>query len=209
MIIEPRMRGFICLTAHPKGSEQNVKNQIEYIKSKGPIDGAKKVLVIGASTGFGLASRITSAFGSDAATIGVFFEKPPVEGKTASPGWYNSAAFETEAHKAGLYAKSINGDAFSNEIKRETLDLIKADLGQVDLIIYSLASPVRVHPVTGVTHRSVLKPIGQTFTNKTVDFHTGNVTEVSIAPANEEDIENTVAVIGCEYWAMWIDALKA
>lgn len=203
------MRGFICLTAHPKGSEQNVKNQIEYIKSKGPIAGAKKVLVIGASTGFGLASRITSAFGSDAATIGVFFEKPPVEGKTASPGWYNSAAFETEAHKAGLYAKSINGDAFSNEIKRQTLDLIKADLGQIDLVIYSLASPVRQHPVTGVLHRSVLKPIGQTFTNKTVDFHTGNVTEVSIAPANEEDITNTVAVMGGEDWSMWIDALKA
>jgi len=209
MIIEPRMRGFICLTAHPKGAEQNVKNQIEYIKSKGQINGAKKVLVIGASTGFGLASRITSAFGSDAATIGVFFEKPPVEGKTASPGWYNSAAFEAEAHKAGLYAKSINGDAFSNEIKRETLDLIKADLGQVDLVIYSLASPVRTNPNTGVTHRSVLKPIGQTFTNKTVDFHTGNVSEVSIAPANEEDIENTVAVMGGEDWAMWIDALKA
>jgi enoyl-[acyl-carrier protein] reductase / trans-2-enoyl-CoA reductase (NAD+) len=208
MIIEPRMRGFICLTAHPKGAEQNVKNQIEYIKSKGAIAGAKKVLVIGASTGFGLASRITSAFGSDAATIGVFFEKPPVEGKTASPGWYNSAAFESEAHKAGLYAKSINGDAFSNEIKRETLDLIKADLGQVDLVIYSLASPVRTNPNTGVLHRSVLKPIGQTFTNKTVDFHTGNVTEVSIAPANEEDIENTVAVMGGEDWAMWIGALK-
>lgn len=208
MIIEPRMRGFICLTAHPKGAEQNVKNQIEYIKSKGTIAGAKKVLVIGASTGFGLASRITSAFGSDAATIGVFFEKPPVEGKTASPGWYNSAAFEAEAHKAGLYAKSINGDAFSNEIKRQTLDLIKADLGQVDLVIYSLASPVRTNPNTGVLHRSTLKPIGQTFTNKTVDFHTGNVTEVSIAPANEEDIENTVAVMGGEDWAMWMDALK-
>jgi enoyl-[acyl-carrier protein] reductase/trans-2-enoyl-CoA reductase (NAD+) len=209
MIIEPRMRGFICLTAHPKGAEQNVKNQIEYIKSKGAIAGAKKVLVIGASTGFGLASRITSAFGSDAATIGVFFEKPPVEGKTASPGWYNSAAFEAEAHKASLYAKSINGDAFSNEIKRQTLDLIKADLGQVDLVIYSLASPVRTNPNTGVLHRSVLKPIGQTFTNKTVDFHTGNVTDVSIAPANEEDIENTVAVMGGEDWAMWMDALKS
>jgi enoyl-[acyl-carrier protein] reductase/trans-2-enoyl-CoA reductase (NAD+) len=209
MIIEPRMRGFICLTAHPEGCEQNVKNQIEYIQSKGAISGANKVLVIGASTGFGLASRITSAFGSDAATIGVFFEKPPVEGKTASPGWYNSAAFEKEAHKAGLYAKSINGDAFSNEIKRETLDLIKADLGQVDLIIYSLASPVRTNPNTGILHRSVLKPIGQTFTNKTVDFHTGNVSEVSIAPANDEDIANTVAVMGGEDWKMWIDALKA
>lgn len=209
MIIEPRMRGFICLTAHPDGAAQNVKNQIEYVKSKGKIEGAKKVLVIGASTGFGLSSRITSAFGSDAATIGVFFEKPPVEGKTASPGWYNSAAFEKEAHNAGLYAKSINGDAFSNEIKRETLDLINADLGQVDLIIYSLASPVRTNPTTGVTHRSVLKPIGGTFTNKTVDFHSGKVSEISIEPSKEDDIENTVAVMGGEDWAMWIDALKA
>ena len=199
MIIEPRMRGFICTTAHPKGCEQNVKNQIEYIQSKGHINGAKRVLVIGASTGFGLASRITSAFGSDASTIGVFFEKPPAEGKTASPGWYNSAAFETQAHKAGLYAKSINGDAFSNEIKEQTLNLIKKDLGQIDLIIYSLASPVRMHPTTGVLHRSVLKPIGQKYTNKTVDFHSGNISEVSIEPANEEDIENTVVL-----WAVKI-----
>ena len=208
MIIEPRMRGFICLTAHPKGCEQNVKNQIEYVKSKGKINGPKRVLVIGASTGFGLASRITSAFGSDAATIGVFFEKAPSEGKTASPGWYNSAAFEVEAEKAGLYAKSINGDAFSNEVKQQTIDMIKADLGQIDLIIYSLASPVRQHPVTGVLHRSTLKPIGSTFTNKTVDFHTGNVTQVSIEPANQEDIDNTVVVMGGEDWAMWIDAMK-
>ena len=208
MIIEPRMRGFICLTAHPKGCEQNVKNQIEYVKSKGKINGPKRVLVIGASTGFGLASRITSAFGSDAATIGVFFEKAPSEGKTASPGWYNSAAFEVEATKAGLYAKSINGDAFSNEVKQQTIDMIKADLGQIDLIIYSLASPVRQHPVTGVLHRSTLKPIGSTFTNKTVDFHTGNVTSISIEPANEEDIANTVVVMGGEDWSMWMDALK-
>ena len=208
MIIEPRMRGFICLTAHPKGCEQNVKNQIEYVKSKGKINGPKRVLVIGASTGFGLASRITSAFGSDAATIGVFFEKEPSEGKTASPGWYNSAAFEVEAQKAGLYAKSINGDAFSNEVKQQAIDMIKADLGQIDLIIYSLASPVRQHPVTGVLHRSTLKPIGSTFTNKTVDFHTGNVTSVSIEPANEEDIANTVVVMGGEDWSMWMDALK-
>ena len=209
MIIEPRMRGFICASSHPKGCEQNVKNQIDYIKSKGPIHGAKKVLVIGASTGFGLASRISSAYGSDAATIGVFFEKPPTEGKTASPGWYNSAAFETEAHKAGLYAKSINGDAFSNEIKQQTLALIKSDLGQVDLVIYSLASPVRLHPVTGVLHRSVLKPIGDVYTNKTVDFHSGKVSEISIEPCNGDDIENTIAVMGGEDWAMWIDALKA
>jgi enoyl-[acyl-carrier protein] reductase/trans-2-enoyl-CoA reductase (NAD+) len=209
MIIEPRMRGFICLTAHPKGCEQNVKNQIEYVKSKGKIDGAKKVLVIGASTGFGLASRISSAFGSDAGTIGVFFEKPPTVGRTASPGWYNSAAFERQATKAGLYAKSINGDAFSDEVKRQTLDMIKADLGQVDLVIYSLASPVRMNPKTGVLHRSTLKPIGQNFTNKTVDFHTGNVTQVSIDPANQDDIDNTVTVMGGEDWAMWMEALKS
>ncbi|MCO6163992.1 enoyl-ACP reductase FabV [Flavobacterium sp. NRK F7] len=208
MVIEPRMRGFICLTAHPVGCEQNVKNQIAYVKSKGEIDGPKRVLVIGASTGFGLASRITSAFGSNASTIGVFFEKPPMEGKTASPGWYNSAAFEKEAHKAGLYAKSINGDAFSKEVKQQTIDMIKSDLGQIDLIIYSLASPVRLHPDTGVLHRSTLKPIGKTFTNKTVDFHTGKVSEVSIEPATEEDIANTVVVMGGEDWSMWIDALK-
>ena len=135
MIIEPRTRGFICITSHPKGCERSVLNQIDYIKSKGKIDGAKKVLVIGASTGFGLASRITSAFGSNASTIGVFFEKPPSEGKTASSGWYNTAAFEKEAHKAGLYAKSINGDAFSNEIKEKTIKLIKEDLGQIDFVI--------------------------------------------------------------------------
>ena len=209
MIIEPRMRGFICLTAHPKGCEQNIINQINYIKSKGPINGPKKVLVIGASTGFGLASRITSAFGSNAGTIGVYFEKPPKEGKTASPGWYNTAAFETEAIKAGLYAKSINGDAFSNEVKQQTIELIKADLGQIDLVIYSLASPVRTNPNTGIMHRSVLKPIGGSYSNKTVDFHTGIVSEVSIEPANAEEIGNTVAVMGGEDWEMWINALKA
>lgn len=209
MIIEPRMRGFICLTAHPDGAAQNVKNQIAYVKSKGAIAGAKKVLVIGASTGFGLASRISSAFGSDAATIGVFFEKPPVDGKTASPGWYNSAAFEHEAHQSGLYAKSINGDAFSDEVKAQAIQLIKNDLGQVDLVIYSLASPVRMHPKTGVLHRSVLKPIGQVYANKTVDFHSGNVTQVSIEPCAGDDIENTVTVMGGEDWAMWIEALKA
>ena len=207
MIIEPRMRGFICLTSHPKGCEQSVINQINYVKSKGAIDGPKKVLVIGASTGFGLASRITSAFGSNAATIGVFFEKAPAAGKTASPGYYNSLAFHTQAEKAGLYAKSINGDAFSNEVKKQTIDLIKADLGQVDLVIYSLASPVRQHPVTGVLHRSVLKPIGDTFSDKTVDFHTGIVSEVTITPCSDEDIANTVQVMGGEDWKMWTDAL--
>ncbi|MES2485702.1 MAG: enoyl-ACP reductase FabV [Bacteroidota bacterium] len=209
MIIEPRMRGFICLTAHPDGAAQSVKNQIEYVKSNGAIaNGPKKVLVIGASTGFGLASRISAAFGSNAASVGVFFEKAPSEGKTASPGWYNSAAFEKEAKAAGLYAKSVNGDAFSKEIKQQTIDIIKADLGQVDLVVYSLASPVRQHPDTGVLHRSTLKPIGGVFSNKTVDFHTGKVSEVTIQPAVQEDIDNTVVVMGGEDWAMWIDALK-
>ncbi|OHX67879.1 enoyl-ACP reductase FabV [Flammeovirga pacifica] len=209
MIIEPRTRGFICLTAHPTGCEQNVINQIEYVKSKGTIDGAKKVLVIGASTGFGLASRITSAFGCGASTIGVFLEKGPSAGRPASPGYYNSAAFEKHAAEAGLYAKSINGDAFSKEIKQQTIDMIKEDLGQVDLIIYSLASPVRTNPNTGKRHKSVLKPIGDVFSNKTVDFHTGNVTEVTIQPANEDDIANTVEVMGGDDWEMWIDEMKA
>lgn len=208
MIIEPRMRGFICLTAHPTGCEQNVMNQIEYVRSKPKNAGPKRVLVIGASTGFGLSSRITAAFGSDASTIGVFFEKPPAEGKTATPGWYNSVAFHKFAHKAGMYAKSINGDAFSTEVKQKTIDLIKADLGQIDLVIYSLASPVRTHPVTGVLHRSALKPIGGTFSNKTVDFHTGVVSTVSIEPANDDDISNTVAVMGGEDWMMWMEAMK-
>ncbi|MEZ4854707.1 enoyl-ACP reductase FabV [Flavobacterium sp.] len=208
MIIEPRIRGFICLTAHPEGCAQNVKNQIEYVKSKGKINGPKRVLVIGASTGFGLASRIASAFGNQASTIGVFFEKEPSEGKTATPGWYNSAAFENEATAAGLYAKSINGDAFSNEIKEQTINLIKQDLGQVDLVIYSLASPVRKDPKTDILYRSTLKPIGQKFTDKTVDFHTGKVSEVSIEPANEEEIANTVKVMGGEDWAMWINDMK-
>lgn len=198
------------MTAHPDGALQAVKNQIEYVKSKGKIkNGPKKVLVIGASTGFGLSSRIAAAFGSDAATIGVFFEKPASEGKMGTAGWYNSAAFEKEAHAAGLYAKSINGDAFSDDIKKQTIDLIKKDLGQVDLVVYSLASPRRTHPKTGVAYASVLKPIGEPFTNKTVDFHTGVVSDITINPVeNEEDIANTIAVMGGEDWKFWIEDLK-
>ncbi len=211
MIIQPRTRGFICLTAHPEGAAENIKNQIDYVKSKGEIkNGPKKVLVIGASTGFGIASRISAAFGSGAATIGVFFEKPASEGKLGTAGWYNSAAFEKEAHAAGLYAKSINGDAFSDEIKAQTIDLIKKDLGQVDLVVYSLASPRRTHPKTGVQHASVLKPIEQPFTNKTVDFHSGVVSDISIQPVDsEDDINNTVAVMGGEDWKFWIEDLKS
>ncbi|MCA4807251.1 enoyl-ACP reductase FabV [Myroides odoratimimus] len=211
MIIQPRTRGFICLTSHPEGCAENVKKQIEYVKSKGQIvNGPKKVLVIGASTGFGLASRISAAFGSNAATIGVFFEKPGTEGRPGTAGWYNSAAFEEQAKNAGIYAKSINGDAFSDEIKKETIELIKKDLGQVDLVVYSLASPRRTHPKTGVAYASVLKPIGEPFTNKTVDFHTGVVSNISIDPVKEQsDIDNTIAVMGGEDWKFWIEDLKA
>lgn len=208
MIIEPKTRGFICITSHPKGCERNVLNQIDYIESKGKIKSAKNVLVIGASTGFGLASRITSAFGSNSSTIGVFFEKPPLEGKTASAGWYNTAAFENEAHKDGIYAKSINGDAFSIDVKEKVIKLIKQDLGQIDLLVYSLASPVRTHPISGIRYKSTLKPIGEPYTNKTVDFHTGEVKNISIEPCTEEDIEHTVAVMGGEDWEMWINELK-
>lgn len=208
MIIEPRMRGFICLTAHPDGCKENVRQQIEYVKQQGKINVPKRVLVIGASTGFGLASRIAAAYGSGAATIGVYFEKEAAEGKTATPGLYNTAAFQDFAHADGLYAKGINGDAYSNEVKQQTIDLIKADLGQVDLVIYSLASPVRTDPATGVLHRSVLKPIGEPYTNKTVDIHTGKITDITINPATDEEIENTIKVMGGEDWALWIDALQ-
>lgn len=208
MIIEPRMRGFICLTAHPDGCKENVRQQIEYVKQQGEINVPKRVLVIGASTGFGLASRIAAAYGSGASTIGVYFEKEATEGKTATPGLYNTAAFQDFAHADGLYAKGINGDAYSNEVKQQTIDLIKADLGQVDLVIYSLASPVRTDPATGVLHRSVLKPIGEPYTNKTVDIHTGKITDITINPATEEEVENTIKVMGGEDWALWIDALQ-
>ncbi|WP_267740520.1 enoyl-ACP reductase FabV [Myroides injenensis] len=211
MIIQPRTRGFICVTSHPEGCAENVKKQIEYVKSKGLINnGPKKVLVIGASTGFGLASRISAAFGSNAATIGVFFEKPASEGRPGTAGWYNSAAFEKEAHQAGLYAKSVNGDAFSDDIKKQVIDLIKEDLGQIDLVVYSLASPRRTHPKTGVAYSSVLKPIGEPFSNKTVDFHSGVVSDITIDPiTSQEDIDNTIAVMGGEDWKFWMEDLKA
>ncbi len=209
MIVEPEMRGYVCTTAHPRGCEKNVLNQIDYVKSKGRVDGPRNVLVIGASTGFGLASRIEAAFGAGASTIGIFYEKTPQQGKTASAGWYNSAAFAKAATAEGLYSASINGDAFSDEIKQKTIELIKKDLGKVDLVIYSIASPVRKHPVTGVSHRSVLKPIGASFTDKSVDFHTGVVSEITIEPAAGDDISNTEAVMGGEDWEMWIDAMTA
>lgn len=208
MVIKPKVRGFVCVTAHPAGCAAHVQEQIAYVKSKGALaNGPKKVLVIGASTGYGLASRISAAFGSGAATIGVFFERPSEPDKPATPGWYNSAAFTAEAKKAGLYAKNFNGDAFSDALKQQVLETIKKDLGQVDLVVYSLASPRRTHPKTGVTHKSTLKPVGVTYTNKTVDTDKGIVSSVTIEPANEAEIADTTAVMGGEDWEMWINAL--
>lgn len=208
MVIKPKVRGFVCITAHPAGCAANIEEQIAYVKAHGPLPkGPKKVLVIGASTGYGLASRIAAAFGSGAATIGVFFERPSEPDKPATPGWYNSAAFTKAAKAAGLYAKNFNGDAFSDALKTEVLAAIKADLGQVDLIVYSLASPRRTHPKTGVVHKSTLKPVGQSYTNKTVDTDKGIVSEITIEPANETEIADTQAVMGGEDWEMWINAL--
>ena len=209
MIIKPRVRGFMCITTHPTGCDANVKRQIDVVKANGPVEnGPKKVLVIGASTGYGLASRITAAFGSDAQTLGIFYEKEGTESKPGSAGWYNSAAFHKYADAQGLYAKSINGDAFSDEIKHKTIAAIKADLGQIDLVVYSLASPRRQHPVTGEVHTSTLKPIGQDITMRGINTDKEEIQEMSVGAANEEEIANTVAVMGGEDWQMWIDALK-
>lgn len=208
MIIQPRIRGFICTTAHPEGCAANVRQQIAYVKSRPALTrGPKKVLVIGASTGYGLASRIVPAFGGGAATVGVFFEKPGEEGKTGSAGWYNSVAFENEARAAGLYARSFNGDAFSKEMKQQVIDAIRADLGQVDCVIYSLASPRRTDPETGDVYKSVLKPIGEPYTQKNVNTDKAEVNTVSIDPASEEEIAHTVKVMGGEDWELWLHAL--
>ena len=198
----------MCTTAHPAGCAANVRQQIEYVKAQPPIeDGPKRVLVLGASTGYGLASRISSAFGCGAATIGVFFEREGVENKPGTAGWYNSAAFHEEAEAAGLYARSINGDAFSNEIKSKVIDLIREDLGQVDLVVYILAAPRRTHPTSGEVHNSTLKPIGKSVTQRGINTDKETVQDVTLEAASEEDIANTVAVMGGEDWQMWIDAL--
>jgi enoyl-[acyl-carrier protein] reductase/trans-2-enoyl-CoA reductase (NAD+) len=195
MIIKPRIRGFICTTAHPAGCEAHVQQQIDYVKAQKPIHGSKKALIIGASTGFGLSSRIAATFGSRADTIGVFFERPAAEDRTGTAGWYNTAAF-------------TNGDAFSNEIKQQTIQLIREQLGKIDLVVYSIASPRRTHPETGETFTSVLKPIGQSFTDKTVNTTNGEVTDISIEPSTDEEIRQTVAVMGGEDWEMWLNALQ-
>jgi len=208
VIIKPKTRGFICTTTHPAGCEANVKEQIARVKTDGAIAcGPKKVLVIGASTGYGLASRITAAFGSGAETLGVFLEKPATETKPGSAGWYNSGAFEKAAHAKGLYAKSINGDAFSNEMRAKAIEIIKADMGQVDLVVYSLASPVRKLPDTGEVVRSVLKPIGDTYKATAVDTSKDILIDAEIEPATEEEIRNTVTVMGGEDWELWMSAL--
>jgi enoyl-[acyl-carrier protein] reductase/trans-2-enoyl-CoA reductase (NAD+) len=207
-IVRAKIRGFICTTAHPVGCARHVQEQIQYVKTQPLIkNGPKKVLIVGASNGYGLASRIAAAFGSRAATIGVFYERSAEGPRTATAGWYNSAAFERKAGEEGLYAKSINGDAFSDEVKEKVIKLIKADIGSIDCVIYSLASPRRVHPRTGVLYKSSLKPIGAPFTNKSIDLINDHLEEVTLPPATPQDVEHTVAVMGGEDWAMWIDAL--
>jgi enoyl-[acyl-carrier protein] reductase/trans-2-enoyl-CoA reductase (NAD+) len=209
MIIKPKTRGFICTTTHPTGCEANVLEQINTTKALGTIkDGPKKVLVVGSSSGYGLSSRIAAAFGSGAATLGVFFEKPGTEKKPGTAGWYNSAAFDKLAKAEGLYSKSINGDAFSHEAKQKAIELIKEDLGQIDMVVYSLASPVRKLPESGEVIRSALKPIGDTYTATAVDTNKDIIIETSVEPASEQEIADTVTVMGGEDWELWMAALS-
>ncbi|MEK9822835.1 MAG: enoyl-ACP reductase FabV [Gammaproteobacteria bacterium] len=209
MIIQPRIKGFLCITSHPAGCARDVQNQIEHVKSvSGRGDGPKKVLIIGASGGYGLASRISAAFGYGAATVGVFFERPASGKRTASPGWYKTAAFTEAAKTEGLYAANINGDAFSQEIKDATCDIVERDLGQVDLVVYSLAAPAR-QLADGSVVRSALKPIGEPFEGKTIDFNTRELRDISLEAASAEEVQDTVKVMGGEDWELWIDALKA
>lgn len=207
MIVQPKVRGFICTTAHPVGCEAAVRAQIDYVKSKGRLNGAKKVLVIGSSMGYGLASRISAAFGCGAATLGVMFDKEGGGSKTGTAGWYNTKAFEKFAAAEGLYAKSVNGDAYSDECKKEVIDIIKIDLGKVDMVVYSLAAPRRT--VGETVYKSVLKTTGAPYTNKTIDLRNNTISEITIEPATDEEIEATVKVMGGEDWEAWIDALKA
>lgn len=211
MVIKPRVRGFICTNAHPVGCAENVAQQIDYIKNQdfsNIENGPKNVLVIGASTGYGLASRITAAYGFGASTLGLFFEKPATERKTGSAGYYNSAAFEAQAHQDGLYAKSINGDAFSMEAKQQVIDIVKQDLGKIDLVVYSLASPRRTDPISGETYNSTLKPIGDSYTAKNLNTDTEQVGEVTVEPANAQEIADTIKVMGGEDWALWMNSLS-
>lgn len=208
MVIQPKTRGFICTTAHPEGCRANVRRQVDYVKSQPKTQGAKRVLVLGASAGYGLASRISAAFSCGAATLGVIFDKPASGSRTASAGWYNTAAFEELAQAEGLYAKTINGDAFSKEIKEQVIQTIKSDLQTVDLVVYSLAAPRRTAP-DGTTYSSVLKTTGEEYTNKTIDLKTKSVSEVTIPQASEQEIADTVKVMGGEDWLDWMQALHS
>ena len=209
-IIHPKVRGFICTTTHPKGCELNVRDQIEATRKLGVReDGPKKVLVIGASSGYGLAARITAAFGFKADTLGVFFEKPGTETKAGTAGWYNAAAFDKFAKAEGLYSKSINGDAFSDEARAKVIELIKNEMGgKVDLVIYSLASPVRKMPETGEVVRSALKPIGEVYTTTAIDTNKDQIITATVEPANEEEIQSTITVMGGQDWELWMGALR-
>ncbi len=208
MVIKPKVRGFICTNAHPSGCQANVKEQIAYVKKQGELTlKPKNVLVIGCSTGYGLASRITAAFGGAAKTLGICFEKEPKEKRTGTAGWYNTASFHKEAKNAELYARSINGDAFSHAIKDETIRIIKEDLGQIDLVIYSLASPRRTDPDTSEAYISTLKPVGEPVVSKTFDTSKKIVHEIALDPASQEEIDNTIKVMGGEDWELWIKRL--
>ncbi|MFT6343009.1 MAG: enoyl-[acyl-carrier protein] reductase/trans-2-enoyl-CoA reductase (NAD+) [Paraglaciecola sp.] len=208
MIVKPKIRGFICTNAHPIGCATNVQQQIDYVKAQGTLNNApKNVLVIGSSTGYGLASRITAAFAGGANTLGVCFEKPPTERKTGTAGWYNTASFHSKASAQGLYAKTLNGDAFSKDLKQQVIDTLKADMGKVDLIIYSLASPRRTDPETGEVYKSTLKPVGQSYKTKTYDTDKNLIHEIALEPANEDEIQQTIKVMGGEDWELWLDAL--
>lgn len=207
MIVEPKVRGFVCTTAHPKGCAVNVKNQIDYVVENGSVKGPQNVLVIGASTGYGLATRIVSMAGCGANTLGIFFERESNGKRTATAGWYNTAAFEEEAAKAGIYAKSINGDAFSHEVKEQAISAIKKDMGKIDLVVYSLAAPRRIDPDTGEKYRSVLKPISEPYSNKSIDIMKALITEATIEPATKEEVANTIKVMGGEDWQSWLSKL--
>ncbi|MBA9088601.1 enoyl-[acyl-carrier protein] reductase/trans-2-enoyl-CoA reductase (NAD+) [Fontibacillus solani] len=208
MIIKPRTRGFICTTSHPEGCAKQVQQQIDYVKTRPLGKGPKNVLVIGASTGYGLAARITAAFGAGANTVGVYRRSQATGARTASAGWYNSAAFEKAAQEAGLQSYSVTGDAFSKETKVRTAELISKELGQVDLIVYSVATARKTDANTGQSYNSVLKPIGESYSNKTVNFHTGEISMVTLEPATEQEISETVAVMGGDDWQEWIDTLR-
>lgn len=209
MVIEPKIRGFICVTSHPTGCEANVNEQIAYVKSQDAItNGPKRVLVVGSSTGYGLASRITTAFACGASSIGVFFDKPGSDKKPGTAGWYNTAAFDKAAQAEGLYSKSINADAFAHETRAQVIDIIKEDLGQIDLLVYSIAAPVRRMPDTGEVVRSTLKPIGQAFTSKAINTGKDEIYTDTVEPASAEEIEATVQVMGGQDWELWVDALK-